>query len=405
MRRLDPLLPESEVDTDHRPALEWPTDPWDDPDGTGSVERLRHQSTPIKWIAYTLMTLVIVAILIAGAVGWWYLQRLNPDGPPGDAVSFTITADDDLRSLSERLHDEGIVSDPDIFEWYVEREGGLEIIPGYYQLRPDDHVGNVLGRLRTPPSQTTTKVTFPEGFTIDKMATRLETTVPRLSAEEFRAAANDPAIPSAWRPPGVTTMQGLLFPDTYEVSNAESETQVIERMVALMERVGEQEDIETLSAARGLTPYQILIVASMIEREAAVPEDRAKIARVIYNRLFFGTPLDIDAAVLYGAAEAGLDLERPFSELRQIDGPYNTYLRVGLPPTPIANPGRASIRAALNPAPNPAPGDPICRDLPNPNECTYLFYVLADADGSHAFSATSEQHDANVQRALEAGLL
>ena len=116
-------------------------------------------------------------------------------------------------------------------------------------------------------------------------------------------------------------------------------------------------------------------------------------------------PLQIDATVLYGAAQAGLDPTLPFSEVRQVDRPYNTYLHAGLPPTPIANPGRASIQAALNPAPNPSVGDPICVDLPDPSRCYYLYYVLADEDGSHVFAATPEQHDANVDKAREAGLL
>jgi UPF0755 protein len=150
----------------------------------------------------------------------------------------------------------------------------------------------------------------------------------------------------------------------------------------------------------GLTPYQVLVVASLIEREAAVPEDRAKIARVIYNRLFFGMPLQIDASLYYQQ-----DGDLPFSELRQIDSPYNTYMYNGLPPTPIANPGRASIQAALNPAPNPSLGDPICVDLAEGTPCVYLYYVLADTDGRHVFAATIEQHEANVERARELGLL
>ena len=155
-----------------------------------------------------------------------------------------------------------------------------------------------------------------------------------------------------------------------------------------------------------------MIIASLIDREAKIPADRDKISRVIHNRLFLSAlnpdnpiPLQIDASVYYGRDEEGVDPELAFSELRQIDTPYNTYLRTGLPPTPIANPGRASIRAALNPAPNPAPGDPICRVLDKPSECLYLFYVLGDEDGGHVFAATPGQHAANVEAALAAGLL
>jgi UPF0755 protein len=144
-------------------------------------------------------------------------------------------------------------------------------------------MGNVLGRLRTPPGQTYTKVTFPEGFTLVRMANRLDTSVDRLVADKFLTAATDGSIRAAWQPLTVTSLEGLLFPDTYQVSNAESEGQVIERMIALMERVGDQEDIVNKSAALGRTPYETLIIASMIEREARVPEDRAKISRVIHT--------------------------------------------------------------------------------------------------------------------------
>jgi UPF0755 protein len=92
--------------------------------------------------------------------------------------------------------------------------------------------------------------------------------------------------------------------------------------------------------------------------------------------------------------------------MRQIPGPYNTYLNPGLPATPISNPGRASIEAALNPAPPPPPGDPICQELEDPTtNCLYLYYVLADENGRHAFAATGEQHQANVERAAARGLL
>ena len=111
-------------------------------------------------------------------------------------------------------------------------------------------------------------------------------------------------------------------------------------------------------------------------------------------------PLQVDATLFYQQ-----DDTLPFDELKAIDTPYNTYLHTGLPPTPIANPGRASLEAAMNPAPNPSKGDPICKGLPTGTPCEYLFYVIADADGRHVFAATIEQHEANVQAARDKGLL
>ena len=143
-----------------------------------------------------------------------------------------------------------------------------------------------------------------------------------------------------------------------------------------MERVGDQEDIVNRSAALGITPYQALIIASMIEREAKVPEDRAKIARVIYNRLGLSAidpenpiPLQIDATVLYGRDQAGLDPDLPFSELRQIDGPYNTYLRRAFPrprsPTRAARRSRrrSTRRPIRPPATRSVPNSPIRRSV------------------------------------------
>jgi UPF0755 protein len=173
-------------------------------------------------------------------------------------------------------------------------------------------------------------------------------------------------------------------------------------MVSLMERVGAQENIDARAAQLGLSPYQVLIVASMIEREAKFDADRGKIARVIYNRLspFVNMPLQIDATLFYGQ-----DPNATFAQVKDIDTPYNTYLHNGLPPTPIANPGRASIEAALNPTPNPSQGDPICVGLPAGTPCLYLYYVKIDEEGHHAFSATLEQQQANIDKATAAGVL
>ncbi len=380
----------------------WKHDPWDDPDITDAlvVERPPGHRKPFKWFVWVAMFVVFALVVVVGVVGLWYTRQVNPPGDPGDPVTFTVNADDTVETISERLEDEGLVTKAWVFRWYVDHHGGLELTPGYYQLRPDDHMGNIMRTLRIPPSQTYTKVTFPEGFTYAKMGARLEQKVPRLSASAFGVASTDGQIRSPYQPKGVNSLEGLLFPDTYQVSNGESEAQVVQRMVDLMQRVGSQEGLDTAKKDTGFEPYQILIIASLIEREAKVPEDRAKIARVIYNRLFLQMPLQIDASLFYGQ-----DASLPFSELKKIDTPYNTYLHAGLPPTPIANPGRASIQAALHPAANPSLGDPLCAPIPRDKPCLYLFYVIADADGRHAFAATVEQHNANVKRAQELGLL
>ncbi len=386
--------------------LDWSTDPWDETEAAGAVERLRWQTRSIKWVAYTLLALVTVAVLVAGLVGWWYIHQINPAGDPSDPVSFTVGADDTLQSVSERLQEQGFVEDAGVFRWYTNHHGGLDLTPGYYELRTSDHMGNVLARLKTPPSETYTKVTFPEGFTVPQIALRLERDMATMTYQDVMAAAADASLVPALRPPGVTSLEGLLFPDTYQVSNGESPAHVLGRMVGAMDRVASQEDIVTKGQRLGRSPYEVLIIASLIEREAKTEADRPKIARVIYNRLANGMPLQIDAAVYYGTVAAGIDPATiPFDQQRQTPGPWNTYLNQGLPATPIANPGRASIRAALNPAPNPSVGDPLCAGLPDGTPCEYLFYVLADEEGNHAFAVTLDQHDANIQAAIAAGVL
>jgi UPF0755 protein len=382
-------------------AADWPHDPWDDADVTDAlvVERVRRSRWPFKVVVYLVGVALVAAILVGGSVGWWYINQINPKGDPAPAVNFTVNQDETVESLSVRLQDEGFITNARVFRWYVKRQGGLELTPGYYSLRPMDHMGNLMQVLSTPPEQTYTSVTFPEGFTVEKMANRLAERVPRLLVSDFTAAASDGSVTSEWLPQGTTSLEGLLFPDTYQVSNGETPEKVVQRMVDLMERVGRQESIVEKGYVQALTAYKVLIVASMVEREAKVDEDRPLIARVILNRLRLGMPLQIDATLFYGQ-DPGLT----FDQVKAIDSPYNTYLHDGLPPTPIANPGRASIQAVLNPANNPPEGGAECKNVPR-KDCQYLYYVLADEDGHHAFAVTLAQHEANVQKAREAGLL
>ncbi|CAB4569856.1 unannotated protein [freshwater metagenome] len=355
---------------------------------------------------------MIIAICSVTAIGltWFgvdqltYLRKVNPPGDPLAADVFRVTDDSDVASLALDLEAAGFIVDAGVFERYVAEKGGLEVVPGFYTMRPRDHLGNLLRVLRTPPNETYFKVTFPEGFTVEQIAERLSDELGSIDESALVADAGLDAVASIvrslYQPDSVTSLEGLLFPDTYLIAGDSTTAQILRDMITLTERVGRQEGLDDAMTLVGRSPYEVLIIASMIEREAKLDEDRDKIARVIYNRLELGMPLEIDATLYYRQ-----DSDRPFLELKALDTPYNTYLYPGLPPTPIANPGRESIAAALDPAPNPSAGDPICAEFTEPGQCRYLYYVLADEDGRHTFAATLEQHLANVQRSIESGVL
>ena len=186
-----------------------------------------------------------------------------------------------------RLEREGFVEDASVFTWYVGRQGGLEIVPGLLRAarrrphrqraRPAAHAARRDVRPRHVPRGLHDPA---DGATAGRGAAAPHgRRVPRRRQRPGGRARR-------LRPAGVTTLEGLLFPDTYQVSNADNEAQVVERMVGLMERVADQEGVVDGAAALGRTPYEILVIASMIEEEAKLDEDRAKIARVIYNRLY-----------------------------------------------------------------------------------------------------------------------
>lgn len=394
-------IEDMEWDGPLRDSPRWRADVWDNPRVLHKYhsEVLRRDRRWIGYILWFVSFLVVATVIVGGLVGFWVIRQVNPPGTAAAPVSFTVTDTDTLVTVSHRLKDQNIITHAGVFEWYVGRKGGLKLTPGYYQIKPHDTMGNVLGRLRTPPEQTYTKVTFPEGFTLADMSKRLNTKVPKLSADSFLSVTTNGTVTSELLPPGVTNLEGLLFPDTYQISNSETEAAVAKRMAAQMERVGRQVNIQDAQPKFGLTPYQLLIVASIIEKEAKSAADRPLIARVIYNRLAAGVPLQIDATLLYNEPTGS-----KIGPLRDVDTPYNTYMHVGLPPTPIANPGKASIVAAMTPADNPKATAEICKGLRKNTTCQYMFYVLHDKT-NHIFAVTQAQQDANVAYAQANGLL
>lgn len=387
----DPLLPNN-----------WHDDPWD---RVTEVPEDLLESTPrefrqLRGVTRTVATVVVASVLFLGGLGWWTVRVLNPSGDPGVAVNFTVNEGDTISSVASRLETAGIIGNATIFRWYVSTKGTIAFTPGYYALKPKDNAGSIIETLSTPPAQTFISVTFPEGMTVTQMAKRLSEKMTFMKPEDFMAAANSPDTVSALRPKSETSLEGLLFPDTYQISGDDTESRVVARLVSMMERVSRQVELTAGAKARGFSPYEILIIASLIEREAKVATDRSKIAQVIYNRLSKKMKLEIDASVKYGQ-----DPAMTWTEMKATNTPFNTYINAGLPPTPIANPGKASIQAALAPFGAPPASDPACTGLPVGVKCEYLYYVLADEAGGHVFATTYEQHLLNVEKSKTAGLL
>ena len=387
----DPLLPNN-----------WHDDPWD---RVSEVPEDSLESTPrefrqLRGVTRTVAIVVVASVLFLGGLGWWTVRVLNPSGEPGVAVNFTVNEGDTISSVASRLETAGIISNATIFRWYVSTKGTIALTPGYYALKPKDSAGSIIESLSTPPAQTFISVTFPEGMTVAQMAKRLSEKMTFMKPEDFMAAANSPDTVSSLRPKSETSLEGLLFPDTYQISGDDSESRVVARLVSMMERVSRQVELTAGAKARGFSPYEVLIIASLIEREAKVATDRSKIAQVIYNRLAKKMKLEIDASVKYGQ-----DPAMSWTDMKATNTPYNTYINAGLPPTPIANPGKASIQAALAPFGSPPTSDPACVGLPAGVKCEYLFYVLADEAGGHVFATTYEQHLLNVEKSKTAGIL
>jgi UPF0755 protein len=235
---------------------------------------------------------------------------------------------------------------------------------------------------KAPPATPVVKVLIPEGKTRVQIA--LIARAAGLKGS-YRAAAKRSELLNPVRygaPHGTPDLEGFLFPATYDMDRgAPAKRLVEEQLTAFQENFG-SEDVSRAKAL-GVTPYQLLTIASMVEREAQVPSDRAKIAAVIYNRLKAGMPLGIDAAIYY-AVEMEKNVATYTHELTeaqlQINSPYNTRTHTGLPPTPISNPGTASIQAAAHPA-----------------RVSYLYYVAAaDGCGEQVFSDTQSAFEANV---------
>jgi uncharacterized YceG family protein len=355
----------------------------DEYDGDGDEPSRRR-----GWGRLSIVLLVVAALICATVVvaGMWVRRQIDPGGPLGDVVTVEVVQGQSTSEIGEVLGDAGVITTPWVWTWYVRIKGGGDIQAGRYDLRENMSMGAALDALQSdpiPPGERS--VTIPEGLTVEQMIARLtdpENGVRGFDADRLRQAMTGGTIRSRFLPPEQTNPEGTLFPETYTLGEDDDEAALVQLMVTQMDTLLQDLDVEGGAAALGRNPYEILTIASMIEEEARVPEERPRIARVIYNRIAADMPLGIDPTSCYESGQCP-----PTQAELESDSPYNTRRNPGLPPTPISSPSRASIEAAL---------------APEPGE--WLFFVVQDAEGHHAFSVTEAEHEAAVQRCRDAGL-
>ncbi|HEV2070410.1 MAG TPA: endolytic transglycosylase MltG [Acidimicrobiales bacterium] len=331
---------------------------------------------------------VVAAVVVLGLIGagLWVKGKIDPGGAPGAEVALTIPEGATTAAIAELLADEGVISDAGVFGYYVQFTGGASFQAGDYTLVRNSSMGDVVATLDEGPEIAFDQLTVPEGLSLEEVAERVGE-VERFSAERFLELAESGTVRSQYQPDDVDSLEGFLFPDTYRFDQTEDEAALLERMVEQFDTGATELGYDRSSLPGGLTAYETIVVASLVESEARVPEDRPKISRVIYNRLEEEMLLQIDATVIYArGGEHRPNGQVLFSDL-EVDSPYNTYKNAGLPPTPIAVPGRASLEAAID----PAPGD-------------WLFYVKYENDGTHAFAETGAEHSRLVAEAKARGV-
>jgi UPF0755 protein len=373
------------------------------------LEGTRH--TLIRIVLFLIGVGLILGIALG--IGWFFLQQMRTaalqpgtevdlsslektllgiylnlrsdeiDTPPAtDAtpIPFTIQPGENAATIATRLERQGVIRDAELFRLLLRYWGvDAKLEAGDYSLRRNMPMSEVVSQLQHGRLMAKT-ITIREGLRAEEVA-HLLAVEGLVDQEEFIRLVRDDAFHYDFlrdRPATAPkTLEGFLFPDTYQFSVSISTTALIDTMLQNFDR---RVTIEMRQQAlnNGLTLFQALTLAAIVEREAVVPEERPIIASVYLNRLRQGIYLEADPTVLYGKgynAEAG-SWWAPLraEELRTIDSPFNTYIHPGLPPGPICSPGLASLEAVLNPA-----------------ETNYLFF-LAKGDGSHAFAETFEEH-------------
>ncbi|HUO46930.1 MAG TPA: endolytic transglycosylase MltG [Acidimicrobiia bacterium] len=341
-------------------------------------------------IGVTAVAVVIAATSLARLVGGAVDNEAENDTTvsvePGIDVEVTIPPGASARQIGNLLAEAGVIGNASQFELQVrDQDVASQLRAGTYQLATGMSIGEVIPIILRGPIADSYRVTIREGLRVVEILAALAEGS-GLEESDFEEALLGGEVTSNLRVlPATVTLsdwEGLLFPDTYEFLQDSPAAEILQVLANTMEERVASVDWTALQEA-GYDAYQGIIIASLIESEVRVADERPLVSSVIRNRLVDEMFLQIDASVLYG-----LGTRDPSLFDNESESPYNLYRFPGLPPTPIGAPGRASLEAAAAPADTP-----------------YFFYVLISEEGEHAFAETFEEHQANVERARQLGVL
>ncbi len=370
--------------------------------------RMPRRSGPVFRFLVVAFVLGLGVSFVFGRVTGWYDDQIDPPGEPGDVVEFAIPSGATANDVTQGLFAEGVIANPTLFRYWLGDNFDGEFQAGDYScLQTDMSFDEALdcldGEGELPPQFFS--ITIPEGLTLQQMISVLSRENPAFSRADLErdlqatlVSVGIEGVPSGPLPdspdPTGSGKEGLLFPATYQIDEkkASDTLDILIRMADTMEQkfteAVESDGRSPIIDELGLSDYQVLIIASLIEEEYRIPEDQGRISRVIYNRLANRWSLGIDATSCYAAQKSCADLT--VDDLAS-ESPWNTRNldNISLPPTPIASPSESSIRAALNPEAGP-----------------WFYYVLTEENGpgTHTFAITADEFQAAVQICIDKDL-
>jgi UPF0755 protein len=323
-----------------------------------------------------------VLVVIVLAVACWYELESHALGPAGKQVIVPVTTGESVSSVVASLAADHVIGSSLAFRIADIVHGSPSLIPGSYALRQNETFAQVRAIFDAGPNIFAVMVN--PGLTLQEVAEQVDG-LPGHAGSSFAKVAASGVVHSVFSPPGSNDLEGMLGTGNYMVLPGESDTAILTAMVHRFDAQAEAAGLSSGSAgALGMTPYQVIIAASIVEKEGYIPKNMPEVARVIYNRLAAGTPLQMNSTVLYSLGQDGGAVT---SKDLQLQTPYNTYLNVGLTPTPICSPSTDALAAAVHPPTG-----------------AWLYFVLVKKDGTEAFSDTYAEQLANERLAKERGV-